>query len=315
MSTSLADSERGSEELNELFKKFKLSSNKADKQANKQAFHDALVARFPEDGNRKEAGAKIAKRYEEACKAEKVASEKAIAKAKAVAQAKASFPGVTITSKWTAKDGSWRADVVVKGVSYHIKLFLDGSFHIFGEDRQQVAVGNKLPENTGYVKLHGLTFKDGEETQVNWNNKLTQLQVATAAILEINTQPVLARVPISSAPKPFIPTKEPSLLEAYRNALAPTATSSSVAPWKTVVASAPDVAPVAVVVTHAPSEKQTHSTEEDLDELAKQLLNIQAKYKAKKHLLIEEKRMQLKLAQADAQACQEKLDELELTAD
>lgn len=259
MSTSLADSERGSEELNELFKKFKLSSNKADKQANKQAFHDALVARFPEDGNRKEAGAKIAKRYEEACKAEKVASEKAIAKAKAVAQAKASFPGVTITSKWTAKDGSWRADVVVKGVSYHIKLFLDGSFHIFGEDRQQVAVGNKLPENTGYVKLHGLTFKDGEETQVNWNNKLTQLQVATAAILEINTQPVLARVPISSAPKPFIPTKEPSLLEVYRNALAPTATSSSVAvhsPWKPVMDQASvEVTPVAVTPVASMEQK------------------------------------------------------------
>lgn len=254
MATSWADSvdsERGSDELYKLYELFKLSSKKSDK----KAFQNALYAEFPEDEDRKEAGNKIAKRYEEARAAEKVAAEKAIAEAKAAEKAKKDFPGVTITSTWTAKDGSWRADVVVKGKSYHIKLFLDGKFQIFDENQELVAVGNKLPENTGFTKLHGLTFKDGKETQVNWNKKLTQLQVATSAILEINTQPVLARVPISSAPvKTFAPTQEPSPAEASGKAPAPTAaiTISARAPWKPVVTQAPALTPV--TVTSAPSK-------------------------------------------------------------
>lgn len=313
MATSWADDvDERVNELDELFKKFKCSSTNSEKKSSKKAFQDALFARFPDEKDRKEAGAQIAKHYEEARAAEKVAAEKAIAEAKAAEKAKKDFPGVTITSTWETKDGSWRADVVVGGASYHIKLYQDGNFQIFDEDQQLVAVGNKLPENSGFTKLHGLTFKNGKESQVNWNRELTQLQVATAAILDFSTQPVLAGVPISSAPaKSFTPTTEPSPAEASGKAPAPTAAIaiSVRAPWKPVVAPAP--APVAV--TPAPSEKQTNSTEEDLDELAKQLRDVRAKYEAKKHLLIEEKRKQLQLAQSAAQACQEKLDEL--TAD
>ena len=253
MATSWADSdnsERGFDELNKLFKKFKISSKKPDK----KAFHAALCASFPADEDRKEAGAKIANLYEEACKAEKVAAEKATAEAKAVEKAKTSFPGVTITSTWETKDGSWRADVVIKGASYHIKLFLDGNFQIFDEDQQQIAVGNKLSENTGFTRLHGFTFKDGKETQVNWNKKLTQLQVATAAILDFSTKSVLARVPVSQVPvKPFTPTTEPSPSEASGKAPAPTTDSaiSARAPWKPVVA--PALTPVAVTSTPSKS--------------------------------------------------------------
>ena len=133
-----------------------------------------------------------------------------------------------------------------------------------------------------------------------------------AVIYELIAPPRTIAAPVTV--KTFAPTKEePSPAEVSGKATALTATSSSVAVhapiWKPVVAPTP--APVAV--TPAQSAKQTSSTEEDLEELAKQLCDVRAKYEAKKRLLIEEKRKQLQLAQAAAQACQEKLDEL--TAD
>jgi hypothetical protein len=129
-----------------------------------------------------------------------------------------------------------------------------------------------------------------------------------AVIYELIAPPrsIATQVPV----KFFTATQEPSPAEASGKQIAPSAISARAPIWKTVVAQAPVVAPAPVTVTPAQSANQTSSTEEDLDELAKQLRDVRAKYEAKKHLLIEEKRKQLQLAQAAAQACQEKLDEL-----
>lgn len=101
--------------------------------------------------------------------------------------------------------------------------------------------------------------------------------------------------------KPVNLTKEPSPAEA-----------SARPPWMPVVAQAqaPALTSAPVEVTPAQSANQTSSTEENLDELAKQLSDIQAKYEATKNMLIAKKKQQLELAQSAVQALQKELDNL-----
>lgn len=249
-----------------------------EKLAAKEEYTNTLNAFFPDKLDRDNAASETTKRYEAARNAEKAAAEKAAAEKAAAAKAKASVPsGVTLVSFWTAPDGSKRADVIVNGQKYHCKFYRDGNFNVYDSNQQQIAFGNKRPSETGYVKLQpGSTFKDGTDSTVNWNTKLSQLEVATAAMLNVKIQTLTARasafVPASKETV-FVPIQEPTLAEACgkKSATLPKDSSSS-SVWQPVITQAPIAVTLATTAKPNPSER--------LRILAEQKATLDAAYKA-----------------------------------